>query len=362
MRILQNVGIYPSYVRRITILSAGQRGFAALMTAFRQDRFDGVHLLKPVIEGREEAFLAVGNFEAAQQAWATENGMKASAEPVDILLAQLEAHRAEVFYNLDPVRFDDQMLRRLPGCVKRTLAWSAAPTPHSRFSGYDLVVNNFPTILAHYAKLGCRTAPFFPALDPEMHAYAATRNRPVDVLFVGGYSRHHARRAGILNAVARLAPAVRVRYHLDLGRLTQLAELPLVGRFGSLASHRRSPEVRMIAAPPIFGRDLYRALGESKIVLNAAIDMAGNERGNMRCFEALGCGALLMSDAGSYPAGMTDGLTIATYDDADDAVRQVLCLLEATETRQRIARDGHEMLSQRYSKDAQWAAFKALTN
>ena len=362
MRILQNVGIYPSYARRIAGLAAGQRGFDTLMATFRHDRFDAVHLLKPVIDRSDDAFLAVGNFEAAQQAWAIENGLKTTTEPVDILLAQLEAHRAEVFYNLDPVRFDDQMLRRLPGCVKRTLAWSAAPTPHNRFSGYDLVVNNFSAILARYAQLGCRTAPFFPALDPEMKAYAANRDRPVDILFVGGYSRHHVRRAGILDAVARLAPGVKVRYHLDLGRLTKLAELPLLGRYGSLASHRRSPEVRAITAPPIFGRDLYRALGDSKIVLNAAIDMAGDERGNIRCFEALGCGALLVSDKGSYPAGMSDGATIATYEDAADATGLVLRLLESVESRQRIASDGHEMLVQRYSKEAQWAAFEALAS
>lgn len=362
MRILQNVGVYPSYAQRLTTLGAGKHGFAPLMAAFRQDRFDGVHLLKPVLEGQDDAFLTVGNFDAAQQAWAREKGLKPETSPTDILLAQIEDHRAEVFYNLDPVRFDDQMLRRLPGCVKRTLAWSAAPTPHNRFSGYDLVVNNFPAILERYAKLGCRTAIFYPALDPEMQPYAAIRERPVDILFVGGYSRHHVRRAGILDAVARLAPAVKVRYHLDLGRLTKLAELPLVGRFGSLASHRRSPEVRAVAAPAIFGRDLYGAIAESKIVLNAAIDMAGTERGNMRCFEALGCGAVLMSDAGTYPQGMTDGSTIATYQDASDAVRTAMRLLEAPDERQRIATNGHEMLAQRYSKDAQWAAFRALAS
>lgn len=360
MRVLQNVGIYPSYARRIAILTAGQRGFDALMETFRHDRFDGVHLLKPVIDRSDKAFLAVGNFEAGQQAWAVENGLKAKTRPADILLAQLEAHRAEVFYNLDPVRFDDQMLRRLPGCVKRTLAWSAAPTPHNRFSGYDLVVNNFPAILARYAELGCKTAPFFPALDPEMQAYSANCDRPIDILFVGGYSRHHVRRASILDAVARLAPGVKVRYHLDLGRLTKIAELPFLSRIGSLASHRRSPEVRAIAAPPIFGRDLYRALGDAKIVLNAAIDMAGNERGNMRCFETLGCGALLMSDSGTYPDGMVPAETLCTYDDADNAVAQIMRLLDDQETCTRIAATGQQMLAKRYSKDAQWAAFQAL--
>ena len=39
----------------------------------------------------------------------------------DILLAQVESHRAEVFYNLDPVRYGSDFVRRLPGCVRKAL-------------------------------------------------------------------------------------------------------------------------------------------------------------------------------------------------------------------------------------------------
>jgi hypothetical protein len=49
---------------------------------------------------------------------------------------------------------------------------------------------------------------------------------------------------------------------------------------------------------------LYELIGKSKIVLNGVIDMVGRDRGNMRCFEAMGCGALLLSDEGNYPKGM----------------------------------------------------------
>ena len=37
----------------------------------------------------------------------------------------------------------------------------------------------------------------------------------------------------------------------------------------------------------MFGRALYELIGSSKIVLNGAIDMAGTDRGNMRCFETM---------------------------------------------------------------------------
>jgi spore maturation protein CgeB len=83
-------------------------------------------------------------------------------------------------------------------------------------------------------------------------------------------------------------------------------------------------------------------------VLNGAIDMAGADRGNMRCFEALGAGSLLLSDEGNYPDGMRDSETIVTYNSPEQAVNQIETLLEDSEIRLRIARAGHEMVSTRY--------------
>jgi spore maturation protein CgeB len=95
-------------------------------------------------------------------------------------------------------------------------------------------------------------------------------------------------------------------------------------------------------------------------VLNGAIDMAGEDRGNMRCFEALGAGSLLLSDEGNYPDGMSDGRTIMTYSSPGQAVQQVKSLLDAPQKRLAVARAGHEMVSTRYSKEVQWKRFEAL--
>lgn len=360
MRILQNIGIYPSYSSRLRRLAPAGSSNQAIVDEFLRDGFEACHVLKGALEGAPDFFLTLGNHAPAQVAWARENGLPRGAKPTDILLAQLEHHRAEVFYNLDPVRFDDRMLARLPSCVKRTIAWSAAPTPHNRFQRYDLVINNFPGILARYADMGCRTGYFFPSIASDVADVSPTAERPIDVLFVGGYSRHHMRRNRILEAVGRMAPQVKVAYHLDMGRLNRIAELPLMGLVPSLAAHRRPAVIRAVAGSALFGRDMQRAFARSKIVLNAAVDMAGIERGNIRCFETLGAGALLLSDSGIYPDGMIPGETLCTYNDADDAVVQIRRLLHDSETRTRIAAAGQQMLAKQYSKDAQWSAFQAL--
>ena len=67
---------------------------------------------------------------------------------------------------------------------------------------------------------------------------AARQDRPVDVVFVGGYTRRHKRRSAVLEAVAGMADEYNIVFHLDRSRLCRLAESP-IGWFLPLAKHRR---------------------------------------------------------------------------------------------------------------------------
>ncbi|MGY4334574.1 spore maturation protein CgeB [Bradyrhizobium sp. LB7.2] len=110
----------------------------------------------------------------------------------------------------------------------------------------------------------------------------------------------------------------------------------------------------------MFGRALYELIGSSKIVFNGAIDMAGTDRGNMRCFETMGCGALLVSDAGSYPAGMQEGETIETYGTPEQAIEVISRNLQDWPRSAEIAAHGRARIRDIYSKDVQWKQFGDL--
>jgi hypothetical protein len=359
VRLFQNARYYPSLRPRIRELTKNCSTFADQINAFLNFRESAAHILLPVEQRAEWAFFTNGDDEAVQRVWAKEHGLSRRASLEDILKAQIEEHRADVFYNLDATGWDADFIKSLPGCVKSAIAWHAAPFRDVSFSAYDLVVNNFPSIRAAIGQQGGRTDHFFPAYDPELAPFAARQDRPVDVVFVGGYSRHHRRRAEVLEAVAKLAGEYKIVYHLDRSRLCRLAESP-IGQFLPLAKHRRPPAIRAATKAPTFGRDYYEVLSTAKIVLNGAIDMSGEDRGNMRCFETLGAGSLLLSDEGNYPEGMSEGQTIMTYHSPEHAVQQVRTLLDASERRSAIARAGHEMISSRYSKEIQWQRFEAL--
>ena len=359
MRLFQNSGIYLAYFQRLNRLSGTALSFAARRNVFLADRFGACHFLLPVLQDDADAFFTNGNDIELQRLWARENGLSEKGNLAAILLAQIEEHRTEVFYNLDPMRYSSEFVRRLPGCVKHSVAWRAAPSPGADFSAYGLVVCNFPSILNSYRTRGWHAAYLSPAHDPVMDAYAANVDRPVDVLFVGGYSRHHRRRAEVLEAVAAQGTDLKIVFHLDRSRLTRLAE-SLPGRLLPLGKHRRPREIRDVSADPVFGLDLYAALSRTKIVLNGAVDMAGEDRGNMRCFEAMGCGALMISDAGRYPDGMVDGQTMLSYTNVSQAEFQIRQALAQPEKLRHMVRRAGEVMRDRYSKAGQWHDFQRL--
>jgi hypothetical protein len=360
MRLFQNSGIHSSYLRRLNELSAKDSSFQARRQTLMNDRFGALHFLKPVLEGDADTFFANGDDEILQRAWARERNMRQTSL-ADILLAQIEEHRTEIFYNTDPTRYDSSFVRRLPGCVRKTLCWRAAPSGGVDLSAYGAVVCNFPSILENWRHKGCRVEYFYPAVDPEMDGYGNTE-RTIDILFVGGYSRHHSTRVKVLESIAALGRDWNVVYCLDASRMTRLAESIPGLLFPQLRKLRRPQAIKEVARGPVFGRDLYQLIGSAKIVLNGAIDMAGNDRGNMRCFEAMGCGALLLSDDGVYPEGMKDGETMFTYKSPDDAVTLAHRILSKDAEADIIAARGRKMVGARYSKIAQWQRFVEIVS
>jgi hypothetical protein len=358
MRLFQNGGVYPSYLNHLNELAAPATTFEERCRVFLGDRYGALHFLQPVLAREPDAFFTNGDDKVLQRFWSREHGMPSGSSPEQILLAQIEHHRTEVFYNTDAVRFPSRFVGKLPGCVRKTICWRGVPTPNTDLSKYDLLVCNFPSVLDVWKSRGCRVESFFPAIDPVMSAYVAAE-RPIDILFVGGYSRHHAARAKTIERIASLASSRQVVYCLDASRLTRLAESSL-GHLLPLRKYRRPAALASIARPPVFGRQLYQLIGQSKIVLNGAIDTTGRDRGNVRCFEAMGCGALLMSDAGNYPPGMVPGATIEAYDSPEHAVELIVRILDNWPDQASMAAEGRRRVSELYSKSWQWNGFVDL--
>lgn len=361
MRFFQNSGVYPAYQRYFDRVNGARQNFTDRRNSYLADGFGAPHILKPVWEFEPDAFFTNGDDTYLQSSWARENGLSPRATLEEILLAQIEDHRTEVFYNLDPMRFGSQFVRRLPGTVRKSICWRAAPSPNADFGAYDLVLCNFQGILEQWRARGWQAEVFYPAHDPFLGALSQNTERNIDVSFVGSFSRHHRARAEVLETLATLSKDFDVRFHLNSSRITKLADTPLL-RVIPMGRLRRPSKIRRVSREPIFGRQLYEVFSRSKIVVNVAIDMAGSDRGNMRCFEAMGAGALLLSDSGTYPGGMEPGKNLSTFSTPEDAKAQALRILSDWESHREIADAGKAMIQTRYSRDRQWQRFIDLVS
>jgi spore maturation protein CgeB len=110
----------------------------------------------------------------------------------------------------------------------------------------------------------------------------------------------------------------------------------------------------------LYGLDAYAAIAKSRIVFNGAVDMAGEDRGNMRCFEATGGGAVLLTDAGRYPEGFVDGETMLEYSSPEQIPELINRLMRDETLARSIAQAGCAMVRERYSKQLQWTKFQDL--
>lgn len=264
MRLFQNSRYYPALRPKIRELTRDYSTFTKKIDAFVRFREAGCHILLPVDQQAEWAFFTNGDDAEIQRVWAREQGMSSRVSLADILRAQIEEHRADVFYNLDVTGWASDFIRTLPGSVKRVIGWHALPFQNVSFSGYDLIVCNFPSTLARLQEQGYRTDYFFPAYDAELASFALRQDRPLDVLFVGGYSRHHKQRAAVLEAVAKMAD----KYHLDRSRLCRLAESPL-GRLLPLEKYRRPSAIRAVTRAPFSAGTITRCSRPPRLCLTA---------------------------------------------------------------------------------------------
>lgn len=95
--------------------------------------------------------------------------------------------------------------------------------------------------------------------------------------------------------------------------------------------------------PPVFGVDMINLFGNSKIVLNFHIGIAGDYAGNMRMFEVTGVGSCLLTDNKKNMSDLfvTDS-EVVVYNNEEDCVAKAKWLLEHEEERKRIALSGQQ--------------------
>jgi hypothetical protein len=326
------------------------RPFADQIAALLADGFSGSHLFAPYLaELGCEARLAIANATPAQQQWMIERGLGASrtAGVHEITRLQVERERPDVLYLSDPILFDSRFVRSLSFRPALVIGWRAADIPRGTdWSEFDLILSHLTVCRERALALGAKAAEHFHPGFPESLAEAAGANTQTsDVVFCGQYSPAHGYRNRLLCEVAKASRDSK-RFSLDYYFYRQ---------------HRLPPDLERFDRGPRWGREMLAALRSGRIVLNAEIDLARGEAGNMRMFEATGAGAFLLTEhqpnIGEY---FEAGKELETFKNAGELTEKIAYYLAHPKKRAGIARRGQQRCLNDYGMRRRAGAFHEL--
>jgi spore maturation protein CgeB len=144
------------------------------------------------------------------------------------------------------------------------------------------------------------------------------------VTFVGTFGRHQKNTAPLLRALAKEIPTLEIFTFASKKKLR---------RYG----------LDQFLGGKAWGKDMYRILAESKIVINRHGKVADGYSVNFRMFEATGMGALLVTEQGKNVGDLfTPGKEVLTYQSPDEAVRVTKEALSDLKMLSEVARAGQE--------------------
>jgi spore maturation protein CgeB len=106
---------------------------------------------------------------------------------------------------------------------------------------------------------------------------------------------------------------------------------------------------------------MYRLLARSQVAVNVHIGVAGGLAGNMRMFEATGCGALLLTEQMPNLGEMFEPEVEAVgYAGTDDLVLRLRGALERPEETATIARRGQQRTLRDHSSEVRARTLEAI--
>jgi hypothetical protein len=246
------------------------------------------------------------------------------AQAENILLAQVEDFRPDLVLNQDVFHADAGLMRRVKSIGSPILVGQVGipPSRGQDWSVYDLIISQLPTVVRSFRATGVRAEVCHLAFEPAiLDVLPVATAMDIDVSFVGSVSVDHLQRIALLEAVAQ-------RYDLKLwGSRPQF--LP------------PSSPLHRCYQGEVWGADMYQVLRRSRITLNSHIDMAGNEAGNMRLFEATGVGTFLLTDfKDNLDTLFAPDQEVAVWRSIDDCLKVIGRMIGDDNGRTAIARAG----------------------
>ncbi len=268
-----------------------------------------------------ETMDVIVNHHRLQGKWAEENG-----NPRDILSAQIDSFKPDVIFLQD-------LNVLLPKTDALVVGQCSCPLPpESKLRQCHTIFSSFPHYVERFKRMGINGVynplAFEPSIIDKCFPGVKKRDnfgRLHDVVFIGGVGNPSHWRNGMetLEMVAREIPKF---CWWGYGYETLPSDSALRSKYVGNA----------------WGVDMYQVMLQSKIVLNRHGEVAQGYTNNMRCFEATGCGALMMTERSLNLRDFFEANEAVGYGSPEEAVYLIKRYLENDDERQFIAKNGQQ--------------------
>lgn len=368
MRVFQTIHKYnphiPWFEEKYGIHDASGHSFNDIQRLLIEDGYASAYILQPALEGKtEEVFFTLWNYERLQKLWAKEHGMQTD-NLQEIKRAQIEEYKPDVFYDFSAM-LDKDFIQKyaIASSIKKVAWYGIIEKQPELLNDYDLRVTLHRPYLSYWNERKLKAFELQPAFDTRWEQYDK-KDKPIDILFYGQFlNRILGYRNDFVTQLLKYASEekeLNIKVHLQLQSPRKVRKK--IFGIGIPKIHEKFPSDFVVqhALPPIYGQQLYSTIGQSKFVINGYGNHNVHFKSNMRLFEALGCGSLLISERGNYPEGFLEQMHYIPYD-IHRARKTINSLKGIVAQYQTIYQQQHQAIQevkQRYAKQLQWERFK----
>ena len=217
------------------------------------------------------------------------------------------------------------LLKRLKKHCRLIVGQIASPLPPDFFiSGYDLIFTSFPHFVTKLKSKGINSEYLKLGFEPSILKNFKNQKRKYDVVFIGGFTRHHKDGNDLLE---KLAQEIKVDFW----------------GYGEENLNNNSPILRHFHKDRIFGKDMFSVLNQTKIFINRHINTASEYANNMKLYEATGMGALLLTDQKKNLSDIfLQGKEVVSYKDTKDLIKKTKYYLKHPAKARKIALAGQQ--------------------
>lgn len=378
MRVLYLTTLYPAYIRQFYGINATLElePYAVQLARLDEHAFAWVGAWRPGLEPLGyEVHEILCNVAPLQRTWAWENdrGLLGGLDELNaIAVEQVRRLQPEVVL---ADQYDVELLRRIRQAVPKLrllLGWmGGTPFESEIWREFDVVLSCAPESLTWLRARGVRAEHLQHGFNDRVLAHVKPRPKTIDAAFFGQIvtqSAFHRARARFFEAL--IDAGIELRIHTpsyELGARDDAFALARAGvwhavrglraigapesllhgtpllhraaRWGERPGTPLSRKLKNHLRPAVYGLDMFQAIAESHITLNAHADSSISYASNMRLFETTGVGGCLLTDwRDNIPELFAPEREIVTYRSAEECVEKIRWLLAEPERAAAIGR------------------------